>query len=177
MSLDALGNIGEIVGAIAVVVSLFYLLLQLRQNTQSIRSATHQAVVSAAAATNQALAGDPGLARILRLGIESPGELDADEQVRFAFLCMQFFDLFENLHLQALHGVLDDDFWQPRRRAFLRLLASDGFRTVWSEKRFDYSGRFRAMVDAGLEATPPSASAAVGLDAALAMTRPPARAA
>jgi hypothetical protein len=36
MSLEQLGNIGEFVAAIAVVVSIFYLAVQMRQNTASV---------------------------------------------------------------------------------------------------------------------------------------------
>ena len=43
MNWEALGAIGEIVGAVALVVTLGYLALQIRQNTQVLRSATHPA--------------------------------------------------------------------------------------------------------------------------------------
>ncbi len=37
MTLEDLGNLGEIIGAIAVVISLVYLAVQIRQNTAQIR--------------------------------------------------------------------------------------------------------------------------------------------
>jgi hypothetical protein len=40
MSLNDLANLGQIIGAIAVVISLIYLALQIRQNTNAVRSAT-----------------------------------------------------------------------------------------------------------------------------------------
>ena len=39
MNLNDLANLGQIIGAIAVVVSLIYVALQIRQNTNAIRSA------------------------------------------------------------------------------------------------------------------------------------------
>ncbi len=44
MSLTDLANIGQVIGAIAVVISLIYVALQIRQNTNAVRSATAQAV-------------------------------------------------------------------------------------------------------------------------------------
>jgi hypothetical protein len=44
MNLGDLANLGQIIGAIAVVVSLFYVAYQIRQNTNAVRSATAQAV-------------------------------------------------------------------------------------------------------------------------------------
>ena len=45
MSLEDLGNLGEFVGAIGVVVSLVYLAYQIRQNTAAVRASTHQAMI------------------------------------------------------------------------------------------------------------------------------------
>jgi len=44
MSLNDLANLGQIIGALAVVISLFYVAHQIRQNTNAVRSATAQAV-------------------------------------------------------------------------------------------------------------------------------------
>ena len=40
MSLDDLGNIGEVVAAIGVVISLFYVGYQIRQNTRASRASS-----------------------------------------------------------------------------------------------------------------------------------------
>ncbi len=44
MNWDAIGAIGEVVGAVGVIVSLLYLALQIRQNSNVVRSATRQAI-------------------------------------------------------------------------------------------------------------------------------------
>ena len=48
MSLENLGNLGEFIGAIAVLVSVMYLALQIRQNTKSLITQTGQAIMSQA---------------------------------------------------------------------------------------------------------------------------------
>ena len=45
MSLEDLGNIGEFVAAVAVVVSLIYLAVQIRDNTRSLQAASLQSVL------------------------------------------------------------------------------------------------------------------------------------
>jgi hypothetical protein len=42
MNLNDLANLGQIIGAVAVVISLFYVASQIRQNTNAVRSATAQ---------------------------------------------------------------------------------------------------------------------------------------
>ena len=44
MDLNDLANLGQIIGAVAVVISLFYVASQIRQNTNAVRSATAQTV-------------------------------------------------------------------------------------------------------------------------------------
>ena len=44
MNLNDLANLGQIIGALAVVISLFYVASQIRQNTNAVRSATAQTV-------------------------------------------------------------------------------------------------------------------------------------
>lgn len=150
MTLEALGNLGEAIGATAVVLSLIYLVIQLKQTTQSVRSATYQSIVATAASCNQTISQNKELARILRLGSLDVENLDEDERVQFSFLCMQFIDIFENLYLQYVHGTLDDDYWIPRSKAFLELFGSPGFLESWSQCRINYSESFRSFVEAGL---------------------------
>ena len=150
MTLEALSQIGEAVGGVAVVASLVYLVIQIRQNTRSIRSATYQSIVAAAAACNQTLSRDKALARVMRVGRADPSALDADEQLQFDFLCLQFFDIFENLHLQHLHGVLDDAYFAPRHRSFLELFDNPGFAERWAAHRESYTPSFRELMEAGL---------------------------
>ena len=45
MNWDALSAISEIVGAGAVLVTLIYLTVQMRQNTASVQAATRQAIL------------------------------------------------------------------------------------------------------------------------------------
>lgn len=151
MSLEAMGNIGEIIGGIAVVVSLVYLAIQMKQNTMSVRSATYQAIVASAAACNVTLTQSKDLARIFRIGSDDPSALDEDERVQYWFLCSQFLDIYENLYLQYHHGTIGDDYWVPRSVSYLELFKAPGFAMNWRERRTDYAVPFREFVDTALE--------------------------
>ena len=67
MTLEDLGNIGEFVGAIAVVMSLLYLAIQIRQNTKTVRTSTYQSVLESSHRVNEYLA-DPQRERLYRMG-------------------------------------------------------------------------------------------------------------
>jgi uncharacterized protein with PQ loop repeat len=57
MNWEAVGAIGEIIGAIAVVVTLIYLAVQVHQNTKSVQASTYQLVAEALADTCFRLVG------------------------------------------------------------------------------------------------------------------------
>jgi hypothetical protein len=59
-----LGNYGEFVGAIAVVVTLAYLAVQLRQNTSALRSSTWQGIQNAEHAFDQSISSSKEVAQL-----------------------------------------------------------------------------------------------------------------
>ena len=76
MTLQDLGSIGELISAIAVIVSLAYLAIQIRQNTRVARATTLQQWVSMAATVNNAVAQSGEFSRVYRTGCEDPAALD-----------------------------------------------------------------------------------------------------
>ena len=84
MTLEDLGNLGEFVGALGVVVSLVYLAIQIRQNTSAVRTSTfHEAIRDQSNGIDQ-LNSDPELNRIWYDGLHHFEALPEDEQRRFA---------------------------------------------------------------------------------------------
>ena len=72
MSWEAIGAIGETVGALAVVVSLVYLAMQIRNQNQEARAATMQQVLQSNADAISQLQ-NPDLAEIWIKGVEDIG--------------------------------------------------------------------------------------------------------
>src|SRR6266540_6618539 len=75
MNLGDLANVGQVIGAIAVVVSLFYVANQIRQNTNAVRSATAQTVHEHFANWYHLIAADAELARIAANGLRDYASL------------------------------------------------------------------------------------------------------
>ncbi len=63
MNLNDLANLGQVIGAVAVVVSLIYVALQIRQNTHAVRSAAAQVVHEHFASWYHLLANDAELSQ------------------------------------------------------------------------------------------------------------------
>lgn len=83
MNWDALGALGEIVGAVAVVITLIYLAVQTRQNTAAVRHAFARGVMEDANAWRFKIVEDPNISELFRKGLRDPESLDANDKYRF----------------------------------------------------------------------------------------------
>ena len=86
MSWEAIGAIGEIAGALAVVVTLAYLAQQIRNQNRANEIAAFEGIVDAFSQMNLMLAADKELYRIFTTGLNDPNELDDGEAGRFSLL-------------------------------------------------------------------------------------------
>ena|SRR5437773_5516341 len=90
MNLNDLANLGQIIGAVAVVISLFYVASQIRQNTIAVRSATAQTVHEHFAKWYHLVAADDELSRIVANGLRDYASLSEQERVRFVATFIAF---------------------------------------------------------------------------------------
>ena len=112
MNWEAVGAVGEIVGAIAVVMSLVYLASQIRiQNRKSRSSATHE--ILEAFRNEIAVIRDPDMADLLAKTLTSDFEsLTESERIRYVGLFHPFFRVWEEAYYQHKDGRLDTRMWE-----------------------------------------------------------------
>ena len=147
MTIEELGSLGEVVGAIGVIVSLAYLAIQIRQNTRTVRSASFQEAIRDVLEITDALAMDPDLARIYWKGLEDFGSLDRDERRRFSAYLVGMFRRFENLVYQTRYGALDADSWLGVKKTAMVTLRRRGATEWWSEAKDLFNEEFQDYVD------------------------------
>ena len=147
MTLDQLANIGEFVSAIAVIISIIYLAIQIRQNTEAERTSTYQAVVSDFGALNNTMASNPELSHLYVRATENYHQLCTDEKARVSQLFFQCFHYFENMFYQYQKGYLDEDVWTGWKRLMLTYYAQPGFQTWWEHRRDVYSESFATFLE------------------------------
>ena len=154
MTLQDLGNLGELIGAIAVVISFVFLAVQIRQNTKTVQTSTYQAVLDSARSDTELILAHPHLERIYRLGRRDLNDLTDDERPLFRMLVAQILLNHELLFLQHQRGVIDAEFWRGRQEGLRALLSQPGVRKWWKEAplvhRYYVTG-FRQLVDSILD--------------------------
>ena len=111
MTLQDLGSLGEFVGAVAVVTSLFYLAVQIRQNTRALHTTTYAQTAEQAWLVNLAIAQDKDLARIwAEFAAGKP--LNPVDNARIDAALGNFFTGGEHTFRQYELGLLDADTWE-----------------------------------------------------------------
>lgn len=147
MSLTDLASIGSFVSGVAVLVSLIYLSLQIRQNTRHSRALIQQgrAARICESLTHMAEFDWTDGLDACRTGA---AEVSPKDLFKFNFIARTFFVSAEDSFLQHQEGLMDRyvfEGFEGSLRAGLE--ANPGFRKAWKISRMSYVPAFRDYVD------------------------------
>jgi hypothetical protein len=147
MNWEAIGAIGEIIGAVAVVVTLAYLAVQIRNSTRIARSATRQAIAETAMTHGTNLVADKDLMAALLKDLK--GE-DVDEVNWTRLMAHNYITMrhYENIYYQQLAGMIEPDEWRGFRENLQAVLEWRSMRLFWKNEGHYYSDAFREEVSA-----------------------------
>lgn len=107
---DALGAIAELLGALAVVLTLAYLATQVRQNSKGVNVAAKQEMTRQFSGVCNMPLGDDKLSEIHDKGINDE-ELTTIEKRKFNLFMLKGFWYFSSMHFQYEANSLDDGDW------------------------------------------------------------------
>ncbi len=148
MTLEDLASLAQIVGIVAVVLSIVYLAAQIRANTQALRLSTHQGAAESQSHYFGAVAQDEDLARILRSAQGSVANLTDDERFRLDMLLFQVFNHFESDFYSRREGLLPPPLAERFDRVVAAWLTQPGVRGWWTQRKALMSKEFAAWVEA-----------------------------
>ena len=129
MNWEAIGAIGEVAGAIGVIVTLIYLAAQIRQSNNLSRSASRQALV---ANDVTSLTANIRIADVFAK-LVSAEELTAQDQLRLSFMFSIDLRNREFEYFQYTNGLLDEKVWLAYRQVIL-VNHSTSFGLIWWEE-------------------------------------------
>jgi hypothetical protein len=151
MSLEQHAYLAEIVAAMAVVPSLIYLAVQVRQSNAQTRAAARFAFVEATGDINAVIAQDKSVASLWRRGLRSPEDLDEDEIIQLWMLIGQYANTWMVMHHLHQDGNLPENQWSVVRNDMLGILTSEGGRAFWKIGAEAFDPAFRRYVNSLLE--------------------------
>lgn len=150
MSLNDLANIGQVVGAIAVVISLIYVALSIRQNTNAVRAATAQSLHEHFASWYHLIASEESLAELATRGLKDYASLSDTEKARFVSLFMAFLAYFQNAFLKSRQRLLAPSLWKSWEQVMMNLIGAPGGKALWKERAYLFDDEFRRHVECDL---------------------------
>ena len=133
MSWDAIGAIGEILGAVVVVATIFYLATRIKQSHSSNQMATAARISEAADAWLGQIVRDKELNDIYQCGMRDYKSLELSERSRFDLLIAQLLRAVEGAWTQAKHGALDKNQWHGYKMTTRYVVGSPGGRAAFSK--------------------------------------------
>jgi len=105
MNWDAIGTIAEVAGAVAVVLTLLYLAIQIRQSTTATRAGTSSYIDGALARILAPLRDSPEFAAVWLKGCKDLEALDEIERLRFTSHFLDMLNLAEHVHQLEKQGL------------------------------------------------------------------------
>ena len=155
MNWEAIGTIGEIVGAAGVVVTLVYLAYQIHQNTIQLEQNTLTAKAAAQNASNEALRENRKaifesveMSEIYLRGNRNPEELDEVSMLRYRLIVQNVTEVMLEIYTQTLITGFSPETWRTHGISLVeRTLATPGGQWFWANFANNYTADFRAEVD------------------------------
>lgn len=132
--------------SIAVIMGIVFLGLEIRQNTDMMRSQTRDAISEKQMMFSEWVATEIELATTIAK-VTNGEPLTPGESVQHAYFLAGVWREWENSHYQFEQGLFDRDEFEPRMNRWVSTMRVKPVRDAWVATRMNYSPSFRAEVD------------------------------
>ena len=140
MNWEAIGATGEVLGAVAVLVTLVYLAVQVRQNVRVAKASIRESRTACSQTVLLAIREEAEI-------ITKTEPLTPAEALRIQQVCSAMFRDWEAYFYQREQGLLDESEWLAIASAIQNSLNRDMFREVWEQRRHVYTIGLQAEVE------------------------------
>ncbi len=147
MSLLEWGALGELIGGVAIIISLIYVGLQIRQNTIAQKLSTAHRISEDLADLYLMPAASDDMADIFIRGLTDIDAVEGTDRLRFYGYLHKFFRTNENAHYQFTHGALESQAYEGISEQFRFIASTPGGRVYWQDRRSWYNDNFRDYVE------------------------------
>lgn len=156
MSLEELGIIAEMFGALAILVTLIYLAIQVKDGARASRSAAVTDATTAMQSFYEQLGSNSEASDLFLHGLRNPEALSEDRRFQFLMLMHCCFLGFQRSYFLAREGTLDLELRDSIGTAIEAVNQLPGMHMYWRQRRLFFQDEFVSLVEQLLEK--PSAS-------------------
>ena len=147
MGIEELANTAEIIGGIAVIASLIFVAIQMREANLNTREANYRQVMQHNIEMGRLVGSDGIIANLYRRGCEDMQQLNTDERWQFGSLMIAMFCDFNQHYTMHKQGRLDSDFWNSIEHNIKFYISRPGVLAWWQTQPFALDAKFTEYVD------------------------------
>jgi hypothetical protein len=147
MNWEAIGVIADVVAAIAVVLTLCFLAVQLKQNSNSLKANAAQSVIQSLANAYNTTAMSPELCHVIVVGAKDMSKLNEFEKAQLYMWLTSWFRLVEQAYLHYLKGHIPKSTWSGQFTHIQAAMSGDAIASFWATRKGIYSAEFQEFVD------------------------------
>lgn len=145
MNWDAIGAIGEMLGAMGVLGTLVYLSFQIRSNTHEVRNSTvHSLLDRSVENFSEVMQSD--LPFLLQKQLTGQA-LTKDEVVKINMLIRRNLQHFELVYLQFKYGHINEEIMAAYKEKVLDHIRLPTFLRLWTQVKRQHTKSFQTYVD------------------------------
>jgi hypothetical protein len=138
--------IATILGVIGGLVSVVFLILEVRRNAQAIEGATVQSLMSFEKDVFALISNNAGL---YLKGSAGLSKLTPVQRLAFGRIVSVQMSLTYCAYVQFQNKLIDDEVWEAYFNALSRYMKAPGFHESWKSFEMSYPKSFREMVNGG----------------------------
>ncbi len=147
MNWEAIGAVGEIVGAIAVIATLIYLAIQVKDSVRASRSAAVTDATTAMQAFYHELGSNPQVSGLFLTGMTDPNSLSDEAQFQFLMLVHSGFLGFQRSFFLTQEGTLDVELRDSIGTAVRATNQLPGMHMYWRQRKSYFQPEFVRWIE------------------------------
>ncbi len=148
MNIMELGAIGELVGGVAVIASLVFVGLQVRQGNALAQGAA-ELEVGRMNMDYLRLGAEGNFSAIWYTGFHTPDSLPEQDKARWIWAQGMWLHMAQSMYWQFQRGVLPESSWNPLLATLATMLEESSIMAeIWERNAMYLADDFRAYVDA-----------------------------
>ncbi len=147
MNWEIAASVAEIIGAVAVLVSLIYVANEIRQNTVASRASMHQQYIDTQTNVNRAMSDDPEIAALVARANRDYESLSDEELVRLQFIMFNHFNQWHLAFTTQRNSMLESEMFRTIVRGYTGYMQSSvAFQKMWEACGYAYDRAFQEHV-------------------------------
>jgi len=154
VDLQSLAQIGEVIGAAAVVASLLYLALQVRQHSKAQRTENYARALERVSAFQAVLSQNSDLTRIFAKGVWDTSKLTGLEKIRFTWSLYEAFGSFEFVFHTYKTDEIPEEVWKRWSQTVAWWLNFPGVEQWWTNRPVNFTESFTLFVESVIRENP-----------------------